>query len=257
MTSTAKHPSQRPVVKRNLRTVDKLRKYCEAPVCLRCGYDLRGFDSTEGGDCPECGQDCRRASIVEQVAGVRWSQLCVLNEAMSGVILLFAAPLIVGMGTALCLVALTLVMGSSTWESNPMLLLGIVGFWTVVAVLAWLASTLAAWRAFGGWRGVGCWLLCHVAALCYGTGCVMPALLLASLVSVGLHWLVDVMDAASWGGEQTMADEIVANPWSYAWVLVSMAALWAVWKASSRFIVDPCRRRCRELAARWLDVSTV
>ncbi len=244
------------IVRRQVSTLDKLRAYCREPVCLTCGYNLRGLAAAGRDRCPECGAPCGRRNLLEQLGSLPDKHNPVvqeLNLGVAAVLLLPILPSLVGLpvGHLLVLVGRSLEVSAETsgwlrWLPPATIIVALISLW---AASPWLAR-----RAFGGRQGVSVWWrfnLLVAAGLIGVAGIAIWSLLgVASGAAAVLEDHPDPVTIHLGAIELGFGDWRTHALAAAAGALLQVSVrLWRPW------VSNPCRARCRALAARWLDES--
>ncbi len=228
-------------LKIKIRTVKALKKYCNEPKCLRCGYDVRGQYMAGLVHCSECGQGCSHEDLAEKIANQRASRMPVVTEVRSGVMLALAYPLFALIATGLFVQLLHLV-GLHPGGMTGAIILVLHG---LVYLALLLYSGYKAYRVAGSWRGVLYWCLSFLYAFLFLLG-IQPIAgwVILLIVTVVANFLEDSRELF----------EIYTQWWLYASLPAGALVLFVNEYWHRRILVKPCRRRCRELVVKWLKV---
>ncbi|MEM6458299.1 MAG: hypothetical protein AAF710_02790 [Planctomycetota bacterium] len=249
----------RRAARRHFATIGRFEKWAKDPVCLRCGYDLRGLAERGRTACPECGLGCRRRDLMRQVTRLRPHQNPVHKEVSLGLTILISIfPLVLVVGWPLG-VLLSVALGGSVVG-------GWVFFLPTVAILvlglsAWAASPLAAYRVFRSLTGVRLWAGAQVLTAAGAALCVVPVLWLV-MVAVAAH---DALSRTAGFADslEPFGPIVVRGPidlqlsgWPvHAIAALCVAALIGLNRFHRHAVYRPCRRRLGVLAARYLAES--
>jgi hypothetical protein len=230
-------------VKLKVRSLRQLKKWAKEPKCLRCGYDLRGQHMANSDTCSECGQACRYEDLVDQIAGQSWDRLPVMAEVMSGAYMLWGLPFLLAPIGFMVLWIFDVFGLFANWLS--LLLLSLMCLVWLIGVIGSLGITCRAFRAL---RGFLFWMLGHVCAIIFVSAVVSIGLWVIRIVVVIIYSLIE------WFGVP-VDQEISAAGWLHVLFVLAVTMLFVNRWWSSRFIITPCRIRCRELTLQYLGES--
>ncbi|MEM9881300.1 MAG: hypothetical protein AAF800_00080 [Planctomycetota bacterium] len=248
----------RRAARRHFATIGRFEKWAKDPVCLGCGYDLRGLAERGRTECPECGLGCRRLDLVRQVQRLRPHQNPVNKEVKLGLTILISIfPLVLVVGVPLGSVLWAYVSGGEAeWLFFlPSALLVVLG------LSAWVASPLAAYRVFRGLTGVRLWAGAQLLAAVGAGLCVVPVLWLVMLVVAAhdaLSRLPRLADRLEPFGALVVGGpvELRLDTWPvHVLTCVCVVLLAVLHRLNAQAVLRPCRRRLGLLAARQLADS--
>lgn len=189
-------------------SLEKIQQYFEEPVCTGCKYSLRGIWDKPRATCPECGRACGRADLIAQIGRMPAANEPSLLKAWLGVAMV---------GTGFCLVA----MGGAIWlwldrrgwrwiDERPWILWSPVIGLSLLSVMGWLGSAIAAYSWFRGLRGVWLWLVAQwIFAVAMVSTVVLVAWALLGILTAGFWFEGDPkspvfhLPGGDWGWSDT------------------------------------------------------
>ena len=245
--------SRRPRFKQ-IGSLRKLLKWCDAPSCPSCGYDLRGCRDRVGGPCPECGQDCRWSVLPGLIGSQRTGSLPVMVEVhhRSFSVLLF--PMLGLLVLMFVLVVYQVVQQTSFYADEgpiPGLMLGASGLGLILS-LAWSIRFFVRLR---WWYGVLAWGVGFIVSL---LALVLAGSWVQIVVTVILEllWRFDRIDYRP-GHALSELTIGVLDPRFIGLVVacsVISVILFLLWRG---LVLLPCRKQCARLTRLWLSESAL
>lgn len=235
--------ADKPQVKLHFRTMRALHNYCAEPKCLRCGYDLRGQFMAGIEQCSECGQACRKEDLADQISEVNWDRLPILTRVLASAYLLWGLPLPL-LAAAGVVISMLFMIGIDADVFFYLTLIPLGLLWPV-GIIVPIVMTRAFFKT--GRVLVLC-LFGHISALLYVimfSGVCYWFSMTADYVFKRLHI------AAGFGATEYGFTTIWPHLVLAAVVLIALAN----YRLSSRYLVSPCRRRCRILVLAYLNAS--
>ncbi len=231
----------KPRIKLRIRNYKALKKYAEHPKCLNCGYDLRGQYMAGLSHCSECGQSCTYEDLADLIAGQRAGFIPVITEMRGGVKIALCYPLIV-FGQLMCISPVQWYL-----ESNLVIVVTIMLVINALIYLAWLGFTLfRAYQVFGNWRGILHWMLSFIYASVFLVG-LIPLMITAGFLIV---YVVSFFDRH---GSREEMNAVFTWGWPYLMIVGAVLLIVINEWWSTKWVVKPCRKRCRELVLELLS----
>ena len=237
---------------KQISSLRELRKWCDAPSCPKCGYDLRGCRDRVGGPCPECGQDCRWSVLPGLVSSQSVRSLPVLVDIHMVIMAIVLLPIV-----AFVLVMLVENVGQSLGYrlrfsrlEHALLIYSIA---PVVGLGVALLCAIDVWICLRWVLGLAVLLLHAVLLLCVG---LMAAWAGPALFVIGLEvaWQIGWAEHRP-GHPMALLQTPITDQRLYfrlATALLVGPMLIAAWVW---LVIRPCRRHCARLARQWMNQS--
>ncbi len=225
-------------VKAPIRSIAALKTYIKEPKCLRCGYDLRGQFMSGLASCSECGQACDAEAIAAQVSSQRAGHLPVLTEVRAGVMVALLVPiaclLLGGVVNALLFNIGIRQVGDLAWA---------VYFW--LSCLVWVGlliyTAVISYRVFQSLYGPLLWCLSLIYSFVFFSTFITAATWVFALFTL----VVLIFTEQNYNRDMMT---LFKSPWLHVGAAAAVLIFVLNHVLSNRWIVKPCRERCRLLA---------